>query len=219
MHNIWTEINQKKLQQKSLKIQVLQFFKTKVKKNLFLHIFCWILLFMKIARIDPQGIRCISSSKCWNFSWRKRLSKRLFMLCFPVICSWRQKCQSLLVSAGLWCHAGLKPNVLSVLTTPLMIYQYSSKLKDSQIIMSEMLYQFEKMRLSGKNNKKKNPMKTKTALMRRLCLASGKLIYQLDQSLKFWLSQLTLKTIILLGLANLPTVTFWSHSKFWKYAC
>lgn len=66
---------------------------------------------------------------------------------------------------------------------------------------------------------KKNPMKTKTALMRRLCLASGKLIYQLDQSLKFWLSQLTRKTIILLGLANLPTVTFWSHSKFWKYAC
>lgn len=65
-----------------------------------------------------------------------------------------------------------------------MIYQYSSKLKDSQIIMSKMLYQFEKMRLSGKNNKKK-PMKTKTALMRRLCLASGKLIYQLDQSLKF----------------------------------
>lgn len=136
---------------------MLQFFKTKVKKkNLFLHIFCWILLFMKIARIDPQGIRCISSSKRWNFSWRKRLSKRLFMLCFPVICSWRQKCQSLLVSAGLWFHAGLKPNVLSVLTTPLMIYQYSSKLKDSQIIMSEMLYQFEKMRFSGKNKKTKN---------------------------------------------------------------
>lgn len=76
MHNIWTEINQKKLQQKSLKIQVLQFFKTKVKKNIFLHIFCWILLFMKIARVDPQSIRCISSSKRWNFSWRKRLSKR-----------------------------------------------------------------------------------------------------------------------------------------------
>lgn len=136
---------------------MLQFFKTKVKKkNLFLHIFCWILLFMKIARIDPQGIRCISSSKRWNFSWRKRLSKRLFMLCFHIICSWRQKCQSLLVSAGLWFHAGLKPNVLSVLTTPLMIYQYSSKLKDSQIIMSEMLYQFEKMRFSGKNKKTKN---------------------------------------------------------------
>lgn len=150
MHNIWTEINQKKFKSTSVTI----FQDKSEKKNLFLHIFCWILLFMKIARIDPQGIRCISSSKRWNFSWRKRLSKRLFMLCFHIICSWRQKCQSLLVSAGLWFHAGLKPNVLSVLTTPLMIYQYSSKLKDSQIIMSEMLYQFEKMRFSGKNKNK-----------------------------------------------------------------
>lgn len=144
--------NQKKFKSTSVTI----FQDKSEKKNLFLHIFCWILLFMKIARIDPQGICCISSSKRWNFSWRKRLSKRLFMLCFHIICSWRQKCQSLLVLAELWCHAGLKPNVLSVLTTPLMIYQYSSKLKDSQIIMSEMLYQFEKMRLSGKNKKKQN---------------------------------------------------------------
>lgn len=136
---------------------MLQFFKTKVKKKIYSFIyfveyyFSWKLqgLTLKASvAFPPVNVEILVEENVYL--------KDSFMLCFHIICSWRQKCQSLLVSAGLWFHAGLKPNVLSVLTTPLMIYQYSSKLKDSQIIMSEMLYQFEKMRFSGKNKKTKN---------------------------------------------------------------